>query len=96
MAEHTQQAEQLYQIQDIQSQQRRKANLEILTILTDLVIKFPDQRFGQLLYNYGIATHLLVYDKESKDATPTPRYKDIFFEESYDTLHRLTGGYKTT
>lgn len=91
---HSQQQEQEYQLQAIQSQQRRKANLKILEVLTDLVIKNPDLRFGQLLYNTGIATHLAVYDKHNRDNDLIPRYTDIFFEESYDTLNRLTGGYK--
>lgn len=74
----------------MQSQQRQKYNLEILTILTDLVTKFPEQRFGQLLYNANIATHLVTNDPEVGTY-----YKDIFFEESYDTLQKLTGGYKS-
>ena len=53
---------------------RFKANTEILQVLKDLMIVFPDQRFGQILCNYVF---------------PNYREEDPFFEESTTTLERL-------
>ena len=53
---------------------RFKANTEILQLLGDLMIVFPDQRFGQILCNYVF---------------PNYREEDPFFEESTTTLERL-------
>lgn len=53
---------------------RFKANTEILQMLGDLMIVFPDQRFGQILCNYVF---------------PNYREKDPFFEESTTTLEHL-------
>lgn len=53
---------------------RIKINREILGILADLVEAFPEQRFGQIVANYVF---------------PDYREKDIFFEESLETLKTL-------
>ncbi len=53
---------------------RYDANLQIVLILNDLVAKYPDWRFQQILQNVGISS------KEGKD---------LFYEESITTLNRL-------
>ena len=50
---------------------RQQYNKEILNELSKLIDKYPDQRFGQLIANYIF---------------PTYRERDIFFEESKETL----------
>lgn len=52
---------------------RHQANCQILAKLQQLIDKYPDQRFVQLLENFGIV-----------DAT-----KDLFYEESDVTLNKL-------
>ena len=75
--------------QDIHSEQqevqpvpltRLEANLQILDILRKYAMKYPDMRFGQILFNLNIATHRI----DSEEILPLP--KDIFFFESVDTL----------
>ena len=53
---------------------RYDANLQIVLILNDLVAKYPNWRFQQILQNVGISS------KEGKD---------LFYEESITTLNRL-------
>lgn len=57
--------------------QRQKDNKEILNYLTELIEKYPDQRFGQLLVN----SHIL--------EVVNGNVKDPFFEESCTTLKRI-------
>ena len=52
---------------------RHKANCQIIAKLQQLIDKYPDQRFIQLLENFGIV-----------DVT-----KDLFYEESERTLEKL-------
>lgn len=52
---------------------RHQANCLIMAKLQRLIDKYPDQRFIQLLENFGIV-----------DAT-----KDLFYEESDVTLNKL-------
>lgn len=53
---------------------RKEANKEILKELEKLINKYPEQRMGQLLCNYVF---------------PFYRERDIFFEESTDTLKTI-------
>lgn len=53
---------------------RKEANKEILQLIGELVELFPDQRFGQIIANYVF---------------PTYQERDIFFEESVQTLRWL-------
>ena len=53
---------------------RYDANLQIVMILNDLVSEHPDWRFQQILQNVGISSR---------------EGKDLFYEESVDTLNRL-------
>lgn len=53
---------------------RKEANLEILARLEKLVNVCDDQRFGQIIANYIL---------------PDYRNRDIFFEESEETLENL-------
>ena len=53
---------------------RFKANTEILQLIGDLLVVFPDQRFGQIICNYVF---------------PNYREADPFFEESTETLETL-------
>lgn len=54
--------------------QRYESNQRIVEILSELVEKFPQWRFQQILQNVDIA---------SRDG------EDLFYEESYDTLTTL-------
>lgn len=54
---------------------RYESNQQIIEILSKLVEKFPKWRFQQILQNVDIAPR----DGE-----------DLFYEESYDTLTKLT------
>lgn len=91
---------------------RLVANEAILELLTHYVRTYPDIRFGQALYNLGIATHTIeltredipkaqelsenLYNKGTKPSREedleqhTPRYRDIFFEESTETLKKVS------
>lgn len=57
---------------------RYDANLQIVMILNDLVSEHPDWRFQQILQNIGISSR---------------EGKDLFYEESVDTLNRLHKNY---
>lgn len=53
---------------------RYSANLQILQLLSELVKAYPDWRFQQILQNVDIST---------RDG------KDLFYEESVDTLNTM-------
>lgn len=53
---------------------RKQANRAILLELYNLVEKYPDLRFWQILYNCGIFP---------------PSFIDPFYEESEETLNRM-------
>lgn len=53
--------------------QRKKANLKILSRLISIVDQYPDLRFQQILIDFGI----------------TEVGKDKFYEESVETLKKL-------
>lgn len=55
--------------------QRYKSNQRIVEILSELVEKFPQWRFQQILQNVDVASR---------------NGEDLFYEESYDTLTALT------
>lgn len=57
---------------------RYDANLQIVIILNDLVSEHPDWRFQQILQNMGISSR---------------EGRDLFYEESVDTLDRLRENY---
>lgn len=57
---------------------RYDANIRIVMILNDLVSEHPDWRFQQILQNVGISSR---------------EGKDLFYEESVDTLNRLQENY---
>lgn len=54
---------------------RYESNQRIVEILSELVEKFPQWRFQQILQNVDIAVQ---------------EWRDMFYEESYDTLTTLT------
>lgn len=62
-------------------EKRQNANVEILQMIGDSVMKYPDLRFGQILANLGI----IEYDYDMNKVTP----KDIFYEEPVITLNRI-------
>lgn len=53
---------------------RKESNLEILEKIKELIEKFPEQRFGQIIANYVFPEYMS---------------KDIFYEESVDTLKSM-------
>jgi hypothetical protein len=62
-------------------ERRQDANLDILTIIEEAVMKYPGLRFGQILVNLGIIEYELCGD--------IPITKDPFNEESVITLNRI-------
>lgn len=60
---------------------RLEANREILTKLWNIVDKYPDFRFGQILFNY-----VLNYTQSNSGQI---HIDDPFYEESRITLHRI-------
>ena len=60
---------------------RKESNKELLRILSDIVEKNPDLRFGQILFNY----QFIIGDDDDGNM----RIIDPFFEESVDTLNRV-------
>ena len=61
---------------------RSEANREILTKLWNIVDKYPDFRFGQILFNY-----VLNYTQSDSGQI---HIDDPFYEESEVTLKRIT------
>lgn len=67
-------------------ERRQGANLEILTIIEEAVMKYPDLRFGQILANLGV----IEYEHISRDSDEYIKaVKDPFNEESVVTLNRI-------
>lgn len=64
--------------------QRQEANLQLLEILREQILKYPELRFGQILINTEIVE--MQYDYLNDH----PIVKDPFYEESVDTLERIT------
>lgn len=64
-------------------EKRQNANVEILQMIGDAVMKYPDLRFGQILVNLGI----IEYEQNTYDETLIT--KDPFNEESVVTLNRM-------
>lgn len=64
-------------------EKRQSANLDILTAIEEMVMKYPDLRFGQILVNLGI----IEYERNTYDETLIT--KDPFNEESVVTLNRM-------
>ena len=65
-------------------EKRQEANVEILQMIGDAVMKYPDLRFGQILVNIGVVQ--IIRDPASFDIIGA---KDPFHEESVVTLNRM-------
>lgn len=65
---------------------RLVANEAILEHILSYARAYPDLRFGQILYNIGVATH-----RRSDLTDGSTQMQDIFYEESTDTLKKLKG-----
>ena len=65
--------------------QRQAANKEIIEILSDMVERYPDLRFGQIL----AITETIQYVHDSRPYIDTVDVKDPFNEESVDTWIRM-------
>lgn len=61
------------------SHSRQEVNRKLVKILSDAVEKYPDWRFGQILFNYNFITR----KPSSFDI------EDPFYEESEETLNKL-------
>lgn len=66
---------------------RQKANFELVRKLSELIIAYPDLRFGQILVNFGFIEQIV--DRYDSNIIIT---KDPFNEESVDTLNRVNNG----
>jgi hypothetical protein len=83
---------------------RLQANEQIINHIQSYIRTYPDMRFGQALYNMGIATHKLEKEEiqhseesveESAFSTYRQYFRDIFFEESIKTLEKLNNNEST-
>lgn len=63
---------------------RQTANFELVNKLSELVIAYPDLRFGQILVNFGFIEQIIDHYDSGIILT-----KDPFNEESVDTLKRV-------
>jgi len=63
---------------------RSEANMVIINLLEVYLKQNPDIRFGQALWNLGIATHRQVIDTDFNYGS-----LDIFYEESDVTLENI-------
>lgn len=66
---------------------RQTANFELVNKLSELVIAYPEQRFGQILINFGFIEQIVDHYDCSIVSTVDP-----FYEESVDTLNRVNNG----
>ena len=66
-------------------EQRQFANREIVKMLSDMVEKYPDLRFGQIL----AITEVIEYIPDSRPYIDTVDIKDPFNEESVDMFVRM-------
>lgn len=64
---------------------RHSANREIIEILSDMVERYPDLRFGQIL----AITEAIQYVPDSRPYIDTVDVKDPFNEESVDMWIRM-------
>lgn len=64
---------------------RQSANREIIEILSDMVERYPDLRFGQIL----AITEAIQYVPDSRPYIDTVDVKDPFNEESVDMWIRM-------
>ena len=69
----------------IKQRKRIDYNRDIITKLSMIVEDHPEQRFGQILYNYVLSTCV--------SGTGKPHVDDPFYEESSITLSRITKNY---
>lgn len=65
---------------------RLTSNIVLADMLTKLIVKHPELRFGQILINYGFI------ETETDLETFETVVKDPFYEESIDTLNRVKNG----
>lgn len=68
--------------------QRQVANLDILTIIEEAVMKYPDFRFGQILAMLDIIQYKTV-NKIGALGSHVIEHVDPFYEESVDMLTRV-------
>ena len=63
---------------------RQVSNYQLAAILIELIKEFPDQRFSQILQNYG-------FIKPNRPADPQVRvdWQNEFYEESSTILDRV-------
>ena len=68
--------------------QRQLDNLDILTIIEEMVMKYPDLRFGQILAMLDIIQYKTI-NKTSALVAHVTEPVDPFYEESVDMLTRV-------
>ena len=61
--------------------QRKESTLQLLQILGQLILEHPEQRFGQILQNYGFVSH---YDENDPYA-----WNNEFYMEPVALLKRV-------
>lgn len=68
--------------------QRQKANVELLQIIGEAVMQYPDLRFGQILAMFDIIQYKTV-NKVGALGAHVVETVDPFYEESVDMLTRV-------
>jgi hypothetical protein len=69
-------------------QERLKANKELAELLAKLVEENPNQRFSQILKNFGFVKHTRPAKQETCD-NHNINWKDEFYEEPQKILERV-------
>jgi len=62
---------------------RQEDNKKIVAMLEQLVMKYPDLRFQQILYNFGVV------ETKFNNETNQNEVENLYYEESTRTLSRL-------
>lgn len=68
---------------------RLEANMELLTILMGLVSNHPEQRFSQILRNYGFVRETRPVNPESLESQHVVDWCNEFYAEPQEVLKRV-------
>lgn len=69
---------------------RKESNIVLLKTLEMLIEKYPDMRFGQILFNFGFLQTDHFDDKKGKWLMKDPFYEEpeITIDRVKETIHR--------
>ena len=70
---------------EIEISKRQESNRVLVQLITDMVEKYPDLRFHQILHSLDI-----VIPRENMTGDHEDGMQDLFYEESVKTLDRVS------